>query len=50
MSKVLPQTLFGLVKCYNGLPQTFADWVSMKAFQRNFLLGLLRLAELGAKE
>ena len=49
-SEVLRRSLFGLVACYNGLPQSFVDEVSVKTFQRRLQLGLLRLAELGAED
>ena len=49
-SEVLRRSLFGLVWCYNGLPQTFVDEASVKTVQRRLQLGLLRLAELGAED
>ena len=34
-SNVLQRSLFGLVHCYNGLPQRLVDASSVKVFQRN---------------
>ena len=49
-SEVLRRCLFGLVKCYNVLPQNLMDESSVKTFQRRLQFELLRLAELGAED
>ena len=49
-SDVLKRSLFGLVHCYNGLPQNVVDAESVKAFQRQLQSGLLKYAELGAED
>ena len=47
-SNVLKRSLFGLVHCYNRLPQYLVDMSSVKLFQRNLQIGILQHAELGA--
>ena len=49
-SDVLKRSLFGLVHCYNGLPQKVVDARSVKAFQQQLQSGLLKYAELGAED
>ena len=46
-SEVLKRSLFGLVRCYNKLPQKLVDASTVKALQRDLQLGLLHCAELG---
>ena len=46
-SEVLKRSLFGLVHCYNKLPQKLVDATTVKALQRDLQLGLLHCAELG---
>ena len=47
-SQVFKRSLFGLVSCYNTLPQDLADLDTVKALQRRLQAALLRFAELGA--
>ena len=49
-SNVLKRSLFGLVHCYNGLPQCLVYERRAKAFQWKLQLGLLQYAESGASE
>ena len=42
--------LFGLVHCYNKLPQKLVDAKTVKSLQRDLQLGLLCAAERGMKE
>ena len=46
----MKRSLFGLVHCYNKLPQRLVDMTSIKALQRNFQLGLLKYADRGAPD
>ena len=48
-SEVLKRSLFGLVRCYNKLPQKLVDATTVKALQRDLQLGLLHCAELGLR-
>ena len=47
-SQTFKRSIFGLVHCYNALPQRLADLDTVKTFQRCLQAALLRLAELGA--
>ncbi len=44
-SDTMKRSLFGLVHCYNSLPQRVADSVSVKSFQKGLQMALLELAE-----
>ena len=43
-SQALKRSLFGLVHCYNALPQTTVDAPSVKLFQRGLQAALSKLA------
>ena len=47
-SHAFKRSMFGLVHCYNALPQRIADSNTVKTLQRCLQAALLRLAELGA--
>ena len=49
-SDVLRRSVFGLVRCYNKLPQIMVDATTVKLLQRELQLGLLRYAERGADD
>ena len=49
-SQVFKRSTFGLVHCYNALPQRLADLDAVKTLQRCRQAALLRLAELGAED
>ena len=49
-SDVLRRSVFGLVRCYNKLPQIMVDAKTVKVLQRELQLGLLRYAERGADD
>ena len=49
-SNVLKRSLFGLVHCYNILPQHVVDASSVQLFQRKLQGGLLQHADLGAED
>ena len=48
-SDVLRRSVFGLVPCYNRLPQFVVDKSCVKTFQRQLQRGLLSHAESGAE-
>ena len=49
-SNTLKRSLFGLVHCYDGLPQSLVDASSVTAFQRRLQFGLLQHAESGISD
>ena len=49
-STVFKRSAFGLVHCYNALPQGVADLETVKAMQRHLQAALLKLAEQGAED
>ena len=49
-SHAFKRSMFGLVHCYNALPQRIADSNTVKTLQRCLQAALLRLAELGAED
>ena len=49
-SEVLRRSVFGLMRCYNKLPQIMVDATTIKLLQRELQLGLLRYAERGADD
>ena len=49
-STVFKRSAFGLVHCYNALPQGVADLETVKAMQRHLQATLLKLAEQGAED
>ena len=42
--------MFGLVHCYNALPQSVVELPSMKLFQRSMQQALLKFARSGAED
>ena len=49
-SEVMKNSLFGLVHCYNQLPQRVADSLSVKALQRSLQATLVTLADKGCED
>ena len=47
---LMKRSLFGLVHCYNQLPQCIVDSASVKQLQQRLQRALLRLAELGVPD
>ena len=49
-TEVMKKSVFGLVHCYNALPQNVVNMPSVKMFQRHLQLALLKFARTGAED